>query len=428
MSDSFFRKAIQDKMGEGSAQPSGDLWDNLDGALAQKRAANKKKNRFLLFWLLPIFLLAGGSLFYFMNEKMGTIVTEQVAVEIPNVEMKVANEEQLQMIDNQEIKEGSEQLLVGNDQPKSKISKTNYPKETLSNSSVIRQQSQLGNAETTATWQPDNHTPTSTSQLNNEVNRINLVTRQPGNNGNPSTMATQQLEPLISTPQLLKIEKTQPQNQISKIAEIKIEKEDLKKRNFSIGINYGINQLEYCFDEKANNETAQLKLGYRFHKHFSANVGLGFHNVNYDFAVNSSDHIASFGDTDKYPSFYKLKNDVAQIESRLSYFTLPVSLNFHLPINRQLTATLTANQDFAYNQDQLMIYSFKSGTDDLEFRETNSKMQLGLTTFRLGLDYPIMDGLKAEVGFNRIITFQTLGIERQYYHGFGGDVGLRYDF
>lgn len=432
MSDSFFRKAMQEKMGEGAAQPGSDLWDEINGALAQKRAANKKKNRFLLCWLLPMFLLVGGSLFYFINKKSETTIIEKPIVEIPNVEMGGTSKVQMQVIDNQNISKGGKQILVEKKQPKSKISKTKFPIKTNSSiSSKFQKQGQLGNLATTVTWHLGNPTPNSISQLNSEIEKNNFTAKELGNNGNSAMMATRQLDnflPLVLEPQLLEVNVVQPEITELKIAKTVIEKEDFKKQNFSIGINYGINQLEYCFDEKANSETAQLKIGYRFHKYLSAGIGLGFHNVNYDFEVNSSDHIASFGDTDKYPSFYKLKNDVAQIESRLSYFTLPVSLNFHLPVTKQLTATLTANQDLAYNQDQLMIYSFKSGTDDLEFRETNSKLDLGFTTFRLGFDYPMMDGLRAEVGFNRIITFQTLGIESQYYHGFGGDFGLRYDF
>ena len=408
MSDSFFRKAIQEKIGEGNAQPENALWDNIDGALAQKRAA-KSKNRFLLSCLLSIFLLGLGSLFYFVNEKQEIIKIEG--------ETTVTNKIENEADKNDQLKPTKNELVEKYDKVSSLESKKKKSKDR--NNFEIQEKGQ--DVSFVPVKKPN-------SATNNFFQKESFAEQQWQIDNSSTRPQVEKIETLISNPQFLEIEETHPEISEMKIAKIEFEKEQSKKKNFSIGINYGINQLAYCFDEKANNETAQMKLGYRFYRYFSANLGIGFHNVNYAFDVDSSNHIASFGNTDKYPSFHKLKNDVEQIESRLSYFTLPVAINFHLPINKRLTATLTSNQDFVYNQDQLLIYTFKSGADDLEFRESKSKLNLGFTTFRLGFDYPIIDGLRAEVGFNRIVTFKTLGLENQYYHGFGGDFGMRYEF
>jgi len=408
MSDSFFRKAIQEKMEERNAQPGNDLWENIDEVLAKKRAERKKKNRGLIFWLMPLLLIGlSFGVFYFYN-KVGITSKENASIATLNNEKEqtVLENEIAQISKNQRPKE--KQTLIEKQQSKVELIIIGKTVLDEKNNNQIAEASFLNDDPKPVFSYPDFKKKISETEFN--TSKVGL------------------LSILKLKPNLLNISQLAPGFLGAKITESQKEEKETKIQKFSIGINYGINQLEYWSDEKTFGETAQLKLEYRFYKNLSAGIGLGFHKVNYDFEVDSVAHISAFGNTDKFPSFYKLKNDVEQIESRLAYFTLPVSLSLNKSITSRLSMKLTANQDFAYNQDQLLIYSFKSGAEDLEFRETNSKLTLGLTTFRLGFDYEILDGLKTGIEFNRIISFKTLGFERQYYHGFGGDFGVRYDF
>ena len=415
MNDSFFRKEIQRKLAEGNATPSADRWREIEKAVIKENRRRKKRDRKFLLMLLPF--LAIGCAFAFWqhstqsvvsqvadspidfpsgNEGVGEIGSLEFTTSTSNFNSKLSSDSNSTSTSklnfNSKLKSDSKttsnsnsnfnSIFNSNSNQKSKLNSVSEPiVATVFESEKVEIKKEI------LAFQP-----ISAQAAFLEINQNILDFIPSGNEVTPST------EPIVSIPKI------------------------------SVGFAYEQNALEYCFDQIGQNQRVQLALEYRFLPRFSAGVGVGYQTINYEFQVDPIVHIGAFGNTDKYPEFYENKHFVQSIKSEMSHFILPISLKYHQPIFGKMEAFVGARQDFLFNEDQDLTYSLSGNIAPLSYTGNNNNFQFGFTTFSAGLEYQIHPKLKAGAVFNRLISFETLGMERQFYHGFGGGANLSFQF
>lgn len=426
MNDSFFRKEIQRKLAEGNAIPSADKWREIEKAVIKENLRRKKRNGKLLLTLLP--LLALSCALFFWNNSTQTVVSQVVdsPTDFPSGNEVSSQSETLELtsttsVQAVDIANASATLTPPKDGAEIDGIVLENEKKTTSNiSSAFRQ---MGDSNPTS--EPIVSTNFGSEKV--EIEESNL-TAQSTSETTPSATSTKTCPTISAKAAFLEINQNLPDFIPSGNAVATVTEPTASIPKISLGIGYEQNALEYCFDHIAQNQRFQLELNYRFLPRFSAGLGFGYQTINYEFQVDSAVHIAAFGNTDKYPGFYESKHSVTTIKSELLHFILPISLKYHQPIFSKMEAFVGARQDFLFNENQDLNYALSRNLSPHSYTGKNSSFQLGLTTFSAGLEYQIHPKLKAGAVFNRLISFETLGIENQYYHGFGGGANVSFQF
>jgi len=210
------------------------------------------------------------------------------------------------------------------------------------------------------------------------------------------------------------------------IAELKPSIEKHKKFAFAFGTEY--NRLEYCFDDVARDLNFELSSQYYLSKKLALGVGLGWHRNSYNFDIDASTHLAAFGETDKYPEFYEINDQIMSILNNLTYFKMSFFVNYYFPISNQWKTSLGFSQDFILNQSQSLNYIFASNEADKVLDFSSNGFDTGISNFQIGIHYSFNQKVSLGYLISRNITRKTIGVERQYYHGFGSELRLGWTF
>ena len=407
MSDSLFKKAVSDKMNAGDTPPDDFIWANIDAALEQKRAAKRKRHRLLL----PLFLVFSGvvGIFFFGKKEVGnfdkktaTITTQNESNENISFIKTDSNKTDLRLTNND----------LGLSIEAAEQSKIVNPKLPISNQTNITLNEQ------------------STHHLISNIDKEQI----PKNIEIEKTASSNQREilPLFAKINLKNsVLNYQPKFEISTFnfeAKPNKIKPISKRKKFALATSFESNKLAYCFDEKANHLATKVEAEYRITNRLAVGTSIGFHQTNHQFEVNETEHLEAFGNTDKYPEFYKFSRTVETIRSDLKYISGSISAAFHQPISKNWTTAIGASQDFIFHQNQKITYDFFNGTKDLEIKNQSTDFNIGMTNFSLEIHRSLGERLTAGLRFNRYISTRTIGVERQYYHGFGGGVSVGFSF
>lgn len=417
MSDSQFKKAISEKMNESTVVPGELVWSGIDTALAEKRAEKRRRRRLILVFLLPLF---AGGLFFLFGESEETIIAEaekgqEKVFETKNVDDSIFDSIKDEITDPLNFGDTDQKLNAQSNDSSGEINSAKA-NNFIANSSL------KGRKQKNSTYLNKNKLSVFADDFQTDFSRKATKTIQI-----KERLKIEELPAIELRKEFLSFEKKveKPEPIIDLISKTK---ECLGFKSFAVTANFESNKLAYCFDEKANHLAAKVEAEYRITRRFAAGIGIGFHQTKYQFEINETEHLAAFGDTDKYPDFHKINRAVETIGNDLNYFTGSVSATFYQPIYRKWKISIGMSQDFIFQQSQKITYAFFNNRPDLEINENTSRFDIGMTAFRLGVHRSFGEHFTGGLILNRYITTTTIGIERQYYHGFGGSFSVGYLF